>query len=457
MASKNVKVVGGVLVGAVVLAGLGVLIWFLVGNNTSNVNEEKRYTTQTLKPGTPLDMTVPVITEISGVGNMFWWFFHTRALGYTHDHPVILWLDGVTGVPPSLLANFGMFGEYDINLKRRSDSWIRRYNLLFIDAPLGTGFSTPLSVDKIPKNIDEAAEHLAITLESFYEVMIHFRNTPMYIFGEGHGAQLALALVQKLHQNNAASLVQGVILGNGLIAPAETATKLGFYLEELAYIDGSGRRAIDSLTSMIAKAEKVGRPDFAFELFQTLGNAVNKEGGAVAVNLGHIVQKLPKESLNGPQDYFGQWEYLQSINPDLNTNTMNLAIRPLLGIPFTDFYDVHRQHVINAFKDTLMIPAVDRVEYILQNTSIPVTIYNGNLDAVSNTPGQLEWVNNLRWPGQEEFLESPRTPLFVNGLLEGYYRNTTRLQFYWVNVAGQSTPLDNPVAMDAILHGIIKD
>ncbi|KAH9635533.1 hypothetical protein HF086_003147 [Spodoptera exigua] len=375
MASKNVKVVGGVLVGAVVLAGLGVLIWFLVGNNTSNVNEEKRYTTQTLKPGTPLDMTVPVITEISGVGNMFWWFFHTRALGYTHDHPVILWLDGVTGVPPSLLANFGMFGEYDINLKRRSDSWIRRYNLLFIDAPLGTGFSTPLSVDKIPKNIDEAAEHLAITLESFYEVMIHFRNTPMYIFGEGHGAQLALALVQKLHQNNAASLVQGVILGNGLIAPAETATKLGFYLEELAYIDGSGRRAIDGLTSMIAKAEKVGRPDFAFELFQTLGNAVNKEGGAVAVNLGHIVQKLPKESLN--------------------------------------------------------------VEYILQNTSIPVTIYNGNLDAVSNTPGQLEWVNNLRWPGQEEFLESPRTPLFVNGLLEGYYRNTTRLQFYWVNVAGQ--------------------
>lgn len=455
MVSKTVKVSGGVFVVVVIIVVVGVLTWALIDHD--HETKEEMYSVEKLVPSSSLYDTVPAFTKIPGVGNMFWWFHHTRALGFTHDHPIILWLDGVTGIPPSLLANFGMFGMYDINLERRPDSWINRYNLLFIDAPLGRGFSHPISIDKIPKNIDEAAEHLVITLESFYDLMIHFKNTPIYVFGEGHGAQLALALVQKLHQNGDLGMIKGVILGNGLVAPAQTLSKLGFYLEELAYIDGNGRQAIENLTNMISTAEINGRPDFAFELFQTLGHAVNEEAGAVAVNLGHIVQKLTKESPDGAQDYFGQWEYIQSFDNKLNTNTMNIIIRPMLGVPTTIFYDVHREHVVNAFKNTLMVPAVDRVEYILNNTDIPVTIYNGNLDAVSNTPGQLEWVNNLNWSGQSTFLESPRLPIFVKGLLEGHYRNSTRLQFYWVNVAGQSAPLDNPVGMDTILRGIIRD
>lgn len=54
--------------------------------------------------------------------------------------------------------------------------------------------------------------------------------------------------------------------------------------------------------------------------------------------------------------------------------------------------------------------------------------------------GQLEWVNNLRWPGQDAFINSERQTLAVNSLLQGYFRETERLTFYWVNVAGQSVP-----------------
>lgn len=107
---------------------------------------------------------------------------------------------------------------------------INRFNLLFIDAPLGTGFSTPVNNDQIPKTVDEngkislvstcvpiflmmnivnynsmlfyyiAAEHLALILESFYTVHEGHRNSPLYIFGQAHGAQLAIALAAKLHE-----------------------------------------------------------------------------------------------------------------------------------------------------------------------------------------------------------------------------------------------------------------
>lgn len=51
--------------------------------------------------------------------------------------------------------------------------------------------------------------------------------------------------------------------------------------------------------------------------------------------------------------------------------------------------------------------------------------------------GQLEWVNNLRWSGQAQFLNASRQTLVINGLVEGYFRESERLRFYWINVAGQ--------------------
>lgn len=58
-----------------------------------------------------------------------------------------------------------------------------------------------------------------------------------------------------------------------------------------------------------------------------------------------------------------------------------------------------------------------------------------------NFLGQLEWVDSLQWNGQTLFLNSSRLPLVVNSLMEGYYRETDRLQFYWMNAAGLSVIL----------------
>uniref|UniRef100_A0A2A4K3U2 Uncharacterized protein n=1 Tax=Heliothis virescens TaxID=7102 RepID=A0A2A4K3U2_HELVI len=392
-------------------------------------------------------------TKIRDVGDIFWWFYPTTAARVGHKKPLILWLDGVTGIPPSLLANLGMIGPYDINSNKRENSWVDRYNLLFIDAPLGTGFSVPVNNNQIPTNVDENAKHLAITLKSFYTVHAAYRNAPLYIFGQAHGAQLALALAINLHQSKADSNLRGVVLGNGIISPALAMTKLGFYLEELGYIDGNGRTAIESLSEETTAAVNLGNLGNAFDKFISMGQFVNENAGAIAVNLGHIVEKLTRQT--AVTDYFGQGQYLRNVLNNTDFDIMDNVIGPALGIPATVKYDSGREYVIDAFRSTFMTPATDKVEYILQNTELTVSIYNGNLDAVSNTPGQLEWVDNLQWPGQAEFKAQPRETLVVNRLVEGYFRQTARLQFYWVNAAGQYTPLDNPAAMNVILSRIL--
>ncbi|CAH2080287.1 unnamed protein product, partial [Iphiclides podalirius] len=430
-----------------IAAGLAVLIWWLVQS------EDLIEIIQLEGDGFEGIRHSAAFTRIPSFGDMFWLFYPTVASSPT-SRPIILWLDGITGVPPSLLANFGMFGPLDFNLNRREGSWIEDYNLLFMDAPIGTGFSRAENTKRISSNIDDHVDSLLHAVESFYYLHEEYSETPLYIFGQGHGSQLATLLAIRLTETERfTNNVKGVAIGNGIVAPAVALNQLGFYLEELGYIDRNGRNAIEELSATVNNYTNHEQYEEAFDLFVTLGEFINENAGAIAVNLNHIVEKLTRGSTN---DYFGTSQYVRDISKtDVDLNKfMDETVAPLLGIPDNVNYDGQREAATNAFRSAFMKPTVERVEYILQNSNVTVIIYNGNLDAVSNTPGQLQWVENLQWPGQDSFLNSPRSTLIVNSLVEGYFRQTARLQFYWMNAAGQSIPLDSPTAMSRVLQRI---
>ncbi|KAG7306424.1 hypothetical protein JYU34_009057 [Plutella xylostella] len=283
------------VIAIVVLTGGGVLIWWLARSpeTSKGYGDIKQHA---------------AFVPIRDVGEMFYWYYPTTETSY--PRPLIVWLHGVTDVPPSLAANIGAFGPYDRHLNRRNDSWVEDYNLLFIDAPLGSGFS----------RLVNRGPHRPTSSQS-----------------------------------------------NGL----------------------SGNQK---------QLRVLAQPDEELVAF------------------------------------------------------MNEEVAAALGV--SGNYDEGRQEVVDNFKNSYLNSAVPLVEEILQNTKLTVTIYNGNLDAISSTPGQLEWVNSLKWDGQEEFLNSRRNQVYVNDILEGSVRETDRLKFYWVNAAGQSVPVDSPVAMRRILQSI---
>ncbi|CAH2108103.1 unnamed protein product [Euphydryas editha] len=431
-------------------AGLGVLIWWLV--SADNLYETIRL------DGDGIGDTeyTAAFTRINGQGDMFWWFYPTLADGGRQptSRPLLMWLHGATGLSPSFLANFGMFGPYDVNMNKNNESWVNDYNILLVDAPLGTGFSVKSS-DNANDDIDNNIEHLLRTIQSFFDLHGEYRGAPLYICGHADGSQLAIPLAIRLYEENGITdNFKGLILGNPVVSPSLVLTKLGFYLEELGYIDPNGRIKVDNYTNVIKTLVDSESYEEAFGYFTSLGQFINENSGAAAVNLNYIVEKLTKAH----QDYFGERSYLNRVlNLDIDLNNfMNNVVAPALGISGQNTYDRQRDIAIQAFNNSYMKPIVDKVEYILENTNLTVTIYNGNLDAVSNTPGQLEWINNLTWSGQTQFLDATRQTLVINSLVEGYFRESERLRFYWINVAGQLVPLDNSLAIRRVLNRILN-
>ena len=101
--------------------------------------------------------------------DIFYWWFESR--NSTKDDPLVLWLTGGPGCA-SEIALFYENGPYQFNtdgktLKSNPSSWNANANLLYVDQPVGTGFSK--SASKLDINEDQVAEDMAAFMIKFLE------------------------------------------------------------------------------------------------------------------------------------------------------------------------------------------------------------------------------------------------------------------------------------------------
>ncbi|CAN6327128.1 unnamed protein product [Urochloa humidicola] len=147
--------------------------------------------------------------------------------------PILLWLQGGPGCS-GLIGNFFELGPYFVNpdaetLSHNPFTWNRRFGLLFIDNPLGTGFSAAPSPADIPTNQSVIAAHLLAALQSFFALDPTFRAQPFFLSGESYAGKYVPAagahildanptLPESLRVN-----LRGVAIGNGLTRTRPTS------------------------------------------------------------------------------------------------------------------------------------------------------------------------------------------------------------------------------------------
>jgi cathepsin A (carboxypeptidase C) len=85
---------------------------------------------------------------------MFYWLFKSRRQS---SDPLVFWLTGGPGCS-SEMAVFYENGPFSINddltLKNNPYSWSDVSNIVFVDNPVGTGFSEVSELDHLDKNED---------------------------------------------------------------------------------------------------------------------------------------------------------------------------------------------------------------------------------------------------------------------------------------------------------------
>merc|ERR1712188_139884 len=122
--------------------------------------------------------------------NMFFWLFPAQNAptnSSSGNAPLLLWLQGGPGAS-SMLGLFTEFGPFTVaadghTLVPNPYPWNVNSSLLFLDNPVGTGFSFTQSSSGYAVNEEDVADNVYEALQQIFTIYPEFGKTDFYVTG----------------------------------------------------------------------------------------------------------------------------------------------------------------------------------------------------------------------------------------------------------------------------------
>ncbi|CAK9144975.1 unnamed protein product [Ilex paraguariensis] len=184
-------------------------------------------------PGFSGDLPVKMETGYVGVGErddvqLFYYFIESER--NPKDDPLMLWLAGGPGCS-ALRAFFYEIGPFSFNysnsigdkpqLEQNPYSWTKVANIIFIDQPVGTGFSYANTPEAYISSDTISATQAYDFLRKWLVDHSKFLTNPLYISGISYVGMVVPIIVQEIYNGNEAGNepqlnIKGYILSNPL-------------------------------------------------------------------------------------------------------------------------------------------------------------------------------------------------------------------------------------------------
>lgn len=124
--------------------------------------------------------------------NIFFWYVPAKT--NAKNAPVVLWVQSVA-------ATFGLFrenGPYFLSskqkLKRNKFSWHINHHMVYIDTPIGMGYSFTDSDDGYSRNEVDIGDNLLKALQQYFLLFPELQDHKFFVVGESYGGKEPLPL-----------------------------------------------------------------------------------------------------------------------------------------------------------------------------------------------------------------------------------------------------------------------
>ncbi|KAJ9554713.1 hypothetical protein OSB04_009327 [Centaurea solstitialis] len=412
--------------------------------------------------------------EVRPKAHMFWWYYKSpyRTHDPNHPWPIILWLQGGPGASGVGTGNFEEVGPLDSFLKPRNSTWLRKADLLFVDNPVGTGYSFVEDKELLVKTDEEAATDLTTLLIEIFNRNETLQKSPLYIVAESYGGKYAVTLglsaLKAIEAKKLNLILGGIALGDSWISPEDFVVSWAPLLKDVSRIDNSGLMESNSLVEKIKQQIGDGKWKDATQTWSDLEEVISASSNSVdfynfLLDTGMDPVSMASTTLVRGAARKSYSRYLDSLKTspgsdgDLDT-LMNGAIKKKLGIiPKNVEWGGQSNLVFEYLAGDFMRPRINEVDELL-NKGVNVTVYNGQLDLICATKGTEAWVEKLKWEGLKTFLSIDRTPLYCGDdkVTKGFTKSYRNLHFYWILEAGHFVPVDQPCLALAMVGGITR-
>lgn len=411
--------------------------------------------------------------QVRPKAHMFWWLYRSpyRVENPSKPWPIILWLQGGPGASGVGIGNFKEVGPLDASLKPRNSTWLQKADLLFVDNPVGTGYSFVEDTNSLVKSDLEAATDLTTLLQAIFNRDQRLQKSPLYIVAESYGGKYAVTLglsaLKAIQAGNLKLTLGGVVLGDTWISPQDYTFSWGPLLKDLSRLDDIGLLKSNSIAKRIEEQIENRQFAAATSSWSELENVISSSSNDVDFynflsdsGADSVSSVAAMDISNGVASMRRYSRYLSSLRPTVGGDNINLYdlmnndIRKKLKIiPDNVTWGGQSEYVFQSLQEEFMKPRINEVDELLAK-GVEVTIYNGQVDLICSTKGTEAWVHKLKWEGLQGFLSRGRTPLYCGNdkaRTKGFSKSYKNLHFYWILGAGHFVPADQPcVALDMV-------
>ncbi|TVY83522.1 Pheromone-processing carboxypeptidase kex1 [Lachnellula suecica] len=381
-------------------------------------------------------------------GNMFFWHWQNRHIG--NKQRTVIWLNGGPGCSSEdgALMEIGPYRLGDQSkgpvLEYNDGSWDEFANVMFVDNPVGTGFSF-VDTDSYVRELPEMADQFVKFLEKWFALFPEYEHDDIYLAGESYAGQHIPYIARAMLDRNKAGAahpwnLKGMLIGNGWISPDEQyKAYLSFAYERgLVERDSDIAKRLESQQAICLKElNQVGGKDHVDinqceQILQDIlrdTQVKGSDGNMQCVNMYDIKLKdsYPSCGMNWPPDlnsvtpYLRRKDVLESLHIDAGKRTGWTECNGGVG---------------SAFRASNSKPSIQLLPDLI--AEVPTILFSGADDLICNHIGTEELISNMEWNGGKGFEVSPgtwapRRDWEFDGEPAGFYqeaRNLTYILFY---------------------------
>lgn len=369
--------------------------------------------------------------------NLFFWFFRAKD-GKWQNAPLIVWLQG----GPGCSSMFGIFGEHGPFFVpkgkpiQRKYAWTNVYNVLYIDQPVGTGYSFTNSSKGYINSQEMVADHLYKALAQFYQLYSELKKSKLYITGESFAGKFIPAIAYKIHKLKEAQKcnfnLRGLFIVSAFFHPINTI-RYSDLVYKIGLVDLQTKNNMTILENAAVSYTRSGLYKMAIDKWDEIVEEMCK-------NTKFSLYDYTKEIFYGDERYL---DYLQSND-----------IRQKIHVGNTS-YKICSEEVYEAFLEEIMQSAKWQIEELLEH--YPIAFIGGQFDIITAYSRVSKTLRELQWSGAFQFSQAKRQFLYDGDRVVGYFKSAGNLKDIFIRRASHMIPANQPKITLNVLQKFIDE
>lgn len=402
--------------------------------------------------------------NVSRSRRIFYWFVESEK--EPDKDPLAIWFNGGPGASglTGLLLEHGPFRPTrgGVGLKRNPYAWNRVANMLYLESPVGVGYSYSTQGEMLLNDQLILSDNHRV-LEAFFKRFPHLKEQDLFLTGQSYAGHFVPQLAKLLVDRHEDLHFKGFAVGNPLTDPVERVVGeiQSFFGHGLVPYDTYHHwwRQCGSTKSFDVIYKTQACVDLYWEMWDHIGavnpfavdGAICSEETAQAANIHVSPRQLP--GVAAQADASLPFEPCANLWATLyfNREDVKAAIHAEPSVVWREDNPSIYQQFDEASMHAYMEPIYD---FLIQNSHLRILVYSGDDDAVCSTSGTEMWISDMHWSKRSDYLSWHMGNGQVAGFLQKYEGGFT---FATVRGGGHAVTPQRPDAALALLSAYFDD